>query len=143
VVTKYHVIEGASHFAARTNEGAAFQFERLVAHPAGVDIAILKFVADGAACLKLGQSTDAVEGQTVLVIGSPEGLQGTVSEGDHFRFSRESLNDSNHSATMSDHLILPFAGTGWPLFSRRSIERAGIIRKELDRSDLYHEFGIY
>jgi hypothetical protein len=80
-VTNYHVVQGASHFLGRTNEGAAFQFERLVAHPQGVDLAILKFAADGVACLKLGHSTDAVEGQTVLVIGSPEGLQGTVTEG--------------------------------------------------------------
>jgi S1-C subfamily serine protease len=41
----------------------------------------LKFAAENVACLKLGHSTDAVEGQRVLVIGSPEGLQGTVTEG--------------------------------------------------------------
>ena len=80
-VTNYHVIQGASHLAARTNEGAVFQFQRVVAYPQGVDLAVLKFAADGAAYLKLGQSKDAVEGQRVLVIGSPEGLQGTVSDG--------------------------------------------------------------
>jgi Trypsin-like peptidase domain len=80
-VTNFHVIQGASHLSGRTNEGAVFQFERVVAHPSGVDLAILKFAAEGVACLKLGHSTEAVEGQTVLVIGSPEGLQGTVTEG--------------------------------------------------------------
>lgn len=81
VVTNYHVIQGAAHLAARTNEGATFEFQRVVAQPQGIDIAILKFSADGASFLKLGKSTDAVEGQQVIVIGSPEGLQGTVSEG--------------------------------------------------------------
>jgi serine protease Do len=81
VVTNYHVIQGAAHLAARTNEGAVFEFQRVVAQPQGVDLAILKFSADGASFLKLGKSTDAVEGQRVLVIGSPEGLQGTVSDG--------------------------------------------------------------
>ena len=80
-VTSYHVIQRASHLAARTNEGAVFQFERLVAHPQGVDLAILKFSADGTPFLNLGQSTDAVEGQRVLVIGSTEGPEGAVSEG--------------------------------------------------------------
>jgi hypothetical protein len=80
-VTNFHVIQGASHLAARTNEGAVFQFQRVLAHPQDVDLAILKFAANGAAFLKLGQSTNAVEGQRVLVIGSPEGLQGTVSDG--------------------------------------------------------------
>src|SRR5262249_45270986 len=56
-------------------------FQRVLAHPQDVDLAILKFAANGAAFLKLGQSADAVEGQRVLVIGSPEGLQGTVSDG--------------------------------------------------------------
>jgi S1-C subfamily serine protease len=81
IVTNYHVIQGAAHLTARTNEGATFQFERVVAQPQGVDLAILKFSADGVPFLKLGNSTSAVEGQQVIVIGSPEGLQGTVSEG--------------------------------------------------------------
>jgi S1-C subfamily serine protease len=81
IVTNYHVIQGAAHLAARTNEGATFQFQRVVAQPQGIDLAILKFSADGVSFLKLGNSTDAVEGQQVIVIGSPEGLQGTVTEG--------------------------------------------------------------
>lgn len=81
VVTNYHVIQGASHLTARTNEGAVFQFQRVLAHPQDVALAILKFAADGAAYLKLGQSTDAVEKQRALVIGSHEGLEETVSEG--------------------------------------------------------------
>jgi hypothetical protein len=81
IVTNRHVIQGAAHLAARTNEGATFEFQRVVAQPQGIDLAILKFSADGAPFLKLGKSTDAVEGQQVIVIGSPEGLQGTVSEG--------------------------------------------------------------
>jgi hypothetical protein len=81
IVTNYHVIQGASHLVARTNEGATFEFQRIVAQPPDADLAILKFSADGVPCLKLGKSSDAVEGQQVIVIGSPEGLQGTVSEG--------------------------------------------------------------
>jgi S1-C subfamily serine protease len=50
-VTNFHVIEGASHLSGRTNEGAVFQFERVVAHPPGVDLAILKFAAEGVAYL--------------------------------------------------------------------------------------------
>jgi hypothetical protein len=81
VVTNNHVIQGAAHLAARTNEGATFEFQHIVAQPDGVDLAILKFSADGVSFLKLGKSSDAVEGQQVIVIGSPEGLQGTVSAG--------------------------------------------------------------
>ena len=45
------------------------------------DVALLKFQATDVDFLKLGNSTNAVEGETVLVIGNPEGLQGTVSNG--------------------------------------------------------------
>jgi hypothetical protein len=81
IVTNNHVIQGAAHLVARTNEGATFEFQRIYAQPQGIDLAILKFSADGVPFLKLGKSSDAEEGQHVIVIGSPEGLQGTVSEG--------------------------------------------------------------
>ena len=45
------------------------------------DLALLKFSATDVAYLELGSSAKAVEGQRVLVIGNPEGLQGTVSDG--------------------------------------------------------------
>src|ERR1700688_3591151 len=54
VVPNYHVIQGAAQIAARTNEGATFVFQRVVAQPQGVDLAILKFSADGVSFLKLG-----------------------------------------------------------------------------------------
>jgi S1-C subfamily serine protease len=45
VVTNQHVIEGAASIAAANNNGAIFLFARLVAEPADVDLAILKFRA--------------------------------------------------------------------------------------------------
>jgi Trypsin-like peptidase domain len=45
------------------------------------DLAMLKFTTTDVPHLELGSSADVVEGQKVLVIGNPEGLQGTVSDG--------------------------------------------------------------
>jgi S1-C subfamily serine protease len=81
VVTNFHVIQGASHITALSNAGALFLFQKVVAQPLGVDLAVLKFLATDAPFLKLGRSADAVEGQKVLVVGNPQGLQGTVSDG--------------------------------------------------------------
>jgi len=80
-VTNYHVIQGASSLAAMTNDGAFFAFEGLLYAPPGVDLALLKFSAHDTPWLKLGRSDTAAEGQRVLVIGNPTGLQGTVSDG--------------------------------------------------------------
>jgi S1-C subfamily serine protease len=81
VVTNRHVIEGANSITAVSNTGAMFLFERVVSQPPGADIAVLKFRATDVPFLKLGESTRAVEGQKVIVIGSPTGLMGTVSDG--------------------------------------------------------------
>jgi serine protease Do len=81
LLTNFHVIQGAIHISARTNKGAIFVFEKIIAGSADSDVALLKFQATDADYLKIGNSTNSVEGETVLVIGNPEGLQGTVSNG--------------------------------------------------------------
>ena len=80
-MTNQHVVEGAASIAAININGAIFLFERVVAQPAGVDLAVLKFRASDVPFLTLGKSTTAVEGQKVIVIGNPTGLTGTVSDG--------------------------------------------------------------
>jgi S1-C subfamily serine protease len=52
LVTNRHVIEGAGAITAVTNNGAIFLFERMVAQPAGVDLAILKFRAAASSSLE-------------------------------------------------------------------------------------------
>jgi tetratricopeptide (TPR) repeat protein len=81
LLTNFHVIRGAVHISARTNTGAIFVFEKLIAGSADSDVAVLKFHANDVDYIKIGNSTNAVEGETVLVIGNPEGFQGTVSNG--------------------------------------------------------------
>ena len=80
VVTNQHVIEGDASIAAANNKGTIFPFERVVAQPVGVDLVVLKFHAADVPFLKLGESSMAVEGQKVIVIGNPTSL-GTVSDG--------------------------------------------------------------
>jgi len=90
VVTNSHVIQGAATIAARSNSGAMYPFQGIVTQSTNTDLAILKFLATEAPYLKLGQPIHSVEGQKVLVIGNPEGLQGTVSDGiiSAFRLNR-------------------------------------------------------
>src|SRR6516164_6434333 len=77
LVTNLHVIEGADSITAVSNKGATFLFERVVAQPVGVDLVVLKFHAADVLFLKLGESSSAVEGQKVIVIGNPAGPMGT------------------------------------------------------------------
>src|SRR5262249_97883 len=83
-LTNYHVIKGATRIRAKLPTGAYFEAE--ATKVAGVDrradIAILQFEAtETPAASALGDSDRAEAGAKVLAIGSPLGLENSVSEG--------------------------------------------------------------
>lgn len=81
LLTNYHVITGAGTIIAKTTTGKAYPLKRICGYSENCDVAELQFVTPKVPCLTLGPSSGAVEGQHVLVIGNPEGLEGTVSDG--------------------------------------------------------------
>jgi S1-C subfamily serine protease len=84
LVTNAHVIAGAlneNDFVATATDGTHYFVERIAYVDQNADIAIVKFDCSGIAYLEPDLYDDVAEGQTVLVIGNPEGLQGTVSNG--------------------------------------------------------------
>ena len=81
LLTNNHVVEGGSYVTARTSSGAVYPFEAIVVRSTDPDIAEVKFTTTDVPHLQLGSSAATIEGQKVLVIGNPEGLQGTVSDG--------------------------------------------------------------
>src|SRR6266404_1275442 len=90
LLTNYHVISGGSFITAKMPNGAVFFLKSIVTASETYDVAKLQFVATDVPYLTLGSSSSAVEGQRILVIGNPEGLEGTVSDGiiSAFRASR-------------------------------------------------------
>jgi hypothetical protein len=81
LLTNYHVIADATSILAKTPSGAVYFLKGILAVSPKTDVALLSFYVTDVPHLTLGSTTDAVEGQRVLVIGNPEGLEGTVSEG--------------------------------------------------------------
>lgn len=81
LLTNYHVISNASSILAKTPSGAVYFLKGIVSVSPPTDVALLQFYASDVPYLRLGSTIDAVEGQRVLVIGNPEGLEGTVSDG--------------------------------------------------------------
>jgi Flp pilus assembly protein TadD len=81
LLTNYHVISGGNFITAKMPNGAVFFLKGVVTASATYDVAQLQFIATDVSYLTLGSSSDAVEGQRVLVIGNPEDLEGTVSDG--------------------------------------------------------------
>lgn len=66
---------------AKTPTGALYFLKSIVAESESDDVAKLQFLAANVSYLTLGSSLKATEGERILVIGNPKGLEGTVSDG--------------------------------------------------------------
>jgi S1-C subfamily serine protease len=85
IITNDHVVEGADEFRVRFGEdGEPIEAELLGTDPS-VDLALLKVdpddVGDQLQPLELGASEDLRPGDPAIAIGSPFGLEGTVTSG--------------------------------------------------------------
>ncbi|MEV6513188.1 trypsin-like peptidase domain-containing protein [Streptomyces sp. NPDC051642] len=81
IVTNNHVISGASSIKVKTSDGKSYT-AKVVGTDSKKDLALLKLEnASGLKAATLGNSAGVQIGDTVVAIGSPEGLTGTVTSG--------------------------------------------------------------
>lgn len=80
-VTNFHVIEGAAAVAVKVPDGREFAATGIVALKPELDLAILKVDAKGLPVVTVGDSDAAKVGDRAIAIGSPMGLENTVSDG--------------------------------------------------------------
>src|SRR2546423_12018926 len=82
VVTNRHVIEGAFRADVHLNSGNSFPVKSVVAVDAEADIALLKVDAPPNQVRSLSlDRTSPQEGESLVVIGNPFGLEGSVTNG--------------------------------------------------------------
>src|ERR1041385_2230044 len=82
VVTNRHVIDGAYRAEVHLNSGNSFPVKTVVAVDAEADVALLKVEAPAAQVRSLSlDRTSPQEGESVVVIGNPFGLEGSVTNG--------------------------------------------------------------
>jgi S1-C subfamily serine protease len=79
-ITNSHVIDDRSRLLAETAEGDRLRAE-LVGDDPATDVAVLRLAASGLPHAQLGDSDALRVGQLVIAMGSPLGLQSTVSTG--------------------------------------------------------------
>ena len=84
ILTNNHVVEQAALSKGRIivtlNNGKEFE-SKIVGRDASYDLAILKILATGLPALQFGNSDEVAVGDSVIAIGSPLGLSGTVTLG--------------------------------------------------------------
>ncbi|MFJ9543075.1 S1C family serine protease [Streptomyces sp. NPDC101225] len=81
IVTNNHVVSGASSIKVTTSSGKSYT-AKVVGTDSKKDLALIKLEnASGLKAATLGNSSGVQVGDTVVAIGSPEGLSGTVTSG--------------------------------------------------------------
>ena len=82
IVTNRHVIEGAYRAEVHSSTGAVFQVKGVLAVDAEGDLALLKIDVPASLVRPLPlDKTSPQEGESVVVIGNPLGLEGSVTNG--------------------------------------------------------------
>ncbi|MGW7252963.1 S1C family serine protease [Streptomyces sp. NPDC054834] len=89
IVTNNHVVSGASSIKVTTSDGKSYTAQ-VVGTDSSKDLALVKLQnASGLKAATLGNSSGVQVGDTVVAIGSPEGLTGTVTSGIVSALSRD------------------------------------------------------
>ena len=80
-VTNFHVVAGATAVSIKLSGGQQFPVTGIMSLDPDNDLAVLKVDAKNLPVVTLGDSDAVVVGQRVVAIGSPMGLENTVSDG--------------------------------------------------------------
>jgi len=80
IVTNNHVVEDATNITVSLRDGSSFEATVVGTDP-DTDIAVLKIADSGLPAADLGTSTDLVQGELAVAMGSPEGFEGSVTSG--------------------------------------------------------------
>ncbi len=82
VATNMHVIEGAARgYAKLVGQGPKYDVAGTVGLDGVADLALLKISGVQAPPLQLGESKQVAVGDQIYVVGNPQGLEGTFSQG--------------------------------------------------------------
>src|ERR1700691_74223 len=81
IATNLHVVEGLKNGGVQLASGEKFDSFTVLAFDARKDIAIIEIPGFDLPTMTLGNSNNVEVGEQVLAVGSPLGLQGTVTTG--------------------------------------------------------------
>jgi S1-C subfamily serine protease len=101
IVTDQHVVDGASSISVKFSNGAAYKATVVGTPDASSDLAVIKVNAPSSLLhpLTLANSDDVQVGDDVVAIGSPFGLEGTITSGIVSALHRDITSPNNFTIT--------------------------------------------
>ncbi len=119
ILTNYHVVEEAASITVRLPNGEEYD-GKIVGADEMTDLAVLKITRDEPfPFLKLGNSDDLSIGEWVLAIGSPFGLEQTVTAGIISQLDRETPSNSNFQHFIQTDAAINRGNSGGPLVNMK------------------------
>jgi serine protease Do len=134
ILTNAHVVQGANEVTVKLHDRREFRAKVLGSDQA-TDVAVLKIDANNLPVVPLGNARSLQTGEWVLAIGSPYGLESTVTAGVVSATGRTLGPESNVQFIQTDVAVNP-GNSGGPLFNTRG-EVVGI------NSQIYSQTGGY
>nr|MBO2467190.1 peptidase S1 [Xanthomonadaceae bacterium] len=135
VLTNHHVVDGADSITVRTYDQREFE-ARLVGSDEGYDVALLKIEGKGLPALRLGDSRALRPGQWVVAIGSPLGLDQSVTAGIVSGLGRSGRGGQQYVPFIQTDVAINRGNSGGPLLNT-SGEVVGINSQILSNSGGY------
>ncbi len=117
IVTNAHVVADVAAVSVRLRDGRPFR-GRVVGLDKRSDVALLKIDVSGLPAASIGKSADLVAGQWVFAVGSPFGLEGTVTAG-IVSAPHRTLPGSGGVALIQTDVAVNPGSSGGPLFNQR------------------------
>jgi len=133
ILTNAHVVQGADQVTVKLQDRREFR-AKVLGSDTRTDVAVLKIDARNLPTVPLGKSRSLLVGEWVLAIGSPYGLESTVTAGVVSATGRN-LQDGQVPFIQTDVAVNP-GNSGGPLFNTRG-EVVGI------NSQIYSQTGGY
>lgn len=124
IATNLHVVEGLKNGGVQLATGEKFDSFTVLAFDARKDIAVIKIPGFDLPTMTLGNSNNVEVGEHVLAVGSPLGLQGTVTTG-VVSAMRDDPTGGGFKVLQTDASVNP-GNSGGPLINRHA-EVIGIV----------------
>lgn len=134
ILTNAHVVADATEVTVRLTDKREFK-AKVLGVDRRTDVALVKIDATGLPVVRIGDSAKARTGEWVAAIGSPFGLENTVTAGIISAKSR-SLPDENYVPFIQTDVAINPGNSGGPLFNMNG-EVIGI------NSQIYSQTGGY